>query len=638
MGKVVGIDLGTTNSCVSVMEGGKPTVIANAEGFRTTPSVVAYTKNQDQLVGQIAKRQAVMNPDNTFYSVKRFIGRRVDEVNEESKEVSYGVEKAGSNVKVKCPVLDKQFAPEEVSAQVLRKLAEDAGKYLGETVTQAVITVPAYFNDSQRQATKDAGKIAGLEVLRIINEPTAAALAYGLDKKSNERILVFDLGGGTFDVSVLEVGDGVFEVLSTAGDTHLGGDDFDKVIVDHLAETFKSNEGIDLRQDKQALQRLTEAAEKAKVELSNATQSEINLPFITATPEGPKHLDLTLTRAKFEELASKLIDRCAMPVEQALKDAKLSASELDEIVMVGGSTRIPAVLDLVKRTTSKDPNQTVNPDEVVAVGAAIQGGVLAGEVKDILLLDVTPLSLGVETLGGVMTKMITRNTTVPTKKTETYSTAVDGQTNVEIHVLQGEREMASDNKSLGTFRLDGIPPAPRGVPQIEVTFDIDANGILSVNAKDKGSGKEQSISITGASTLSDSEVDKMVKDAESNASADKEKREKIDLKNQAETLVYQAEKQMGELGDKVEADAKAKVEEKRIKLKEAVDQEDYDAMKSLLEELQQELYTVGASVYQQDGAAAGGAAPGADAGATGNAASDGDAADDVIDAEFTETK
>ena len=637
MGKVVGIDLGTTNSCVSVMEGGKPTVIANAEGFRTTPSVVAYTKNQDQLVGQIAKRQAVMNPDNTFYSVKRFIGRRVDEVNEESKEVSYGVEKAGSNVKVKCPILDKQFAPEEVSAQVLRKLAEDAGKYLGETVTQAVITVPAYFNDSQRQATKDAGKIAGLEVLRIINEPTAAALAYGLDKKSNERILVFDLGGGTFDVSVLEVGDGVFEVLSTSGDTHLGGDDFDKVIVDHLAETFKSNEGIDLRQDKQALQRLTEAAEKAKIELSNATQSEINLPFITATPEGPKHLDLTLTRAKFEELASNLIDRCRIPVEQALKDAKLSSSELDEIVMVGGSTRIPAVLELVKRTTSKDPNQTVNPDEVVAVGAAIQGGVLAGEVKDILLLDVTPLSLGVETLGGVMTKMITRNTTVPTKKTETYSTAVDGQTNVEIHVLQGEREMASDNKSLGTFRLDGIPPAPRGVPQIEVTFDIDANGILSVTAKDKGSGKEQSISITGASTLSDSEVDKMVKDAEANASADKEKREKIDLKNQAETLVYQAEKQMGELGDKVEADAKAKVDEKRTKLQEAINAEDYDAMKTLLEELQQELYTVGASVYQQEGAAAGGAAPGGDAGA-GAASGGGDASDDVIDAEFTETK
>ena len=638
MGKVVGIDLGTTNSCVSVMEGGKPTVIANAEGFRTTPSVVAYTKNQDQLVGQIAKRQAVMNPDNTFYSVKRFIGRRVDEVNEESKEVSYSVEKAGSNVKVKCPVLEKQFAPEEVSAQVLRKLAEDAGKYLGENVTQAVITVPAYFNDSQRQATKDAGKIAGLEVLRIINEPTAAALAYGLDKKSNERILVFDLGGGTFDVSVLEVGDGVFEVLSTSGDTHLGGDDFDKVIVDHLADSFKANEGIDLRQDKQALQRLTEAAEKAKIELSSATQSEINLPFITATPEGPKHLDLTLTRGKFEELASNLIDRCRIPVEQALKDAKLSSSELDEIVMVGGSTRIPAVLELVKRTTGKDPNQTVNPDEVVAVGAAIQGGVLAGEVKDILLLDVTPLSLGVETLGGVMTKMITRNTTVPTKKSETYSTAVDGQTNVEIHVLQGEREMASDNKSLGTFRLDGIPAAPRGVPQIEVTFDIDANGILSVTAKDKGSGKEQSISITGASTLSDSEVDKMVKDAEANASADKEKRERIDLKNQAETLVYQAEKQMGELGDKVDDAAKAKVEEKRTKLKEATEKEDFDAMKTLVEELQQELYTVGASVYQQAGAEAG-AAPGGDAGAGADAASgSSDAGDDVIDAEFTETK
>ncbi len=637
MGKVVGIDLGTTNSCVSVMEGGKPTVIANAEGFRTTPSVVAYTKNQDQLVGQIAKRQAVMNTDNTFYSVKRFIGRRVDEVNDESKEVSYSVEKSGSNVKVKCPVLDKQFAPEEVSAQVLRKLAEDAGKYLGETVTQAVITVPAYFNDSQRQATKDAGKIAGLEVLRIINEPTAAALAYGLDKKSNERILVFDLGGGTFDVSVLEVGDGVFEVLSTSGDTHLGGDDFDKVIVDHLANSFKSNEGIDLRQDKQALQRLTEAAEKAKIELSSATQSEINLPFITATPEGPKHLDLTLTRGKFEELASTLIDRCRIPVEQALKDAKLSSSELDEIVMVGGSTRIPAVLELVKRTTGKDPNQTVNPDEVVAIGAAIQGGVLAGEVKDILLLDVTPLSLGVETLGGVMTKMITRNTTVPTKKAETYSTAVDGQTNVEIHVLQGEREMASDNKSLGTFRLDGIPAAPRGVPQIEVTFDIDANGILSVTAKDKGSGKEQSISITGASTLSDNEVEKMVKDAESNASADKEKREKIDLKNQAETLAYQAEKQLAELGDKVDAEAKTKVEEKATKLKEATEKEDFESMKTLLEELQQELYTVGASVYQQAGAEA--AASGDDGAAAGNSG-DGssNAGDDVIDAEFTETK
>jgi molecular chaperone DnaK len=615
------------------MEGGKPTVIANAEGFRTTPSVVAYTKNQDQLVGQIAKRQAVMNPENTFYSAKRFVGRRVDEVNEESKDVSYGIEKAGSNVKLKCPVLDKQFSPEEVSAQVLRKLSEDAGKYLGENITQAVITVPAYFNDSQRQATKDAGKIAGLEVLRIINEPTAAALAYGLDKKSNERILVFDLGGGTFDVSVLEVGDGVFEVLSTSGDTHLGGDDFDRCIVDHLASIFKSNEGIDLRQDKQALQRLTEAAEKAKIELSNATQSEINLPFITATPEGPKHLDLNLTRANFEELASKLIDRCRVPVEQALKDAKLSTGEIDEIVMVGGSTRMPAIQELVKRVTGKDPNQTVNPDEVVAVGAAIQGGVLAGEVKDILLLDVTPLSLGVETLGGVMTKMITRNTTVPTKKSETYSTAVDGQTNVEIHVLQGEREMASDNKSLGTFRLDGIPSAPRGVPQIEVTFDIDANGILSVTAKDKGSGKEQSISITGASTLSDNEVDKMVKDAESNASVDKEKREKIDLKNQAETLVYQTEKQLGELGDKVDASAKAKVEEKSKALKEATSKEDYEAMKKLLEELQQELYAIGSSVYQQPGNQ-----PPAPGTPDSNESNDKGGDDDVIDADFTETK
>ena len=638
MGKVVGIDLGTTNSCVAVMEGGKPTVIANAEGFRTTPSVVAYTKNQDKLVGQIAKRQAVMNPENTFYSVKRFIGRRVDEVNEESKEVSYGVEKAGANVKVKCPVLNKQFAPEEVSAEVLRKLAEDAGKYLGETVTQAVITVPAYFNDSQRQATKDAGKIAGLEVLRIINEPTAAALAYGLDRKSNERILVFDLGGGTFDVSVLEVGDGVFEVLSTSGDTHLGGDDFDKVIVDYLAASFKANEGIDLRQDKQALQRLTEAAEKAKIELSSATQSEINLPFITATPEGPKHLDLTLTRAKFEELASKLIDRCRVPVEQALKDAKLSSSELDEVVMVGGSTRIPAVLELVKRVTGKDPNQTVNPDEVVAVGAAIQGGVLAGEVKDILLLDVTPLSLGVETLGGVMTKMIARNTTIPTKKAETYSTAVDGQTNVEIHVLQGERELASDNKSLGTFRLDGIPPSPRGVPQIEVTFDIDANGILSVTAKDKGSGKEQSISITGASTLSDTEVEKMVKDAESNATADKEKRERIDLKNQAETLVYQADKQLGELGDKVNAEDKGKVEGFSAQLKEAIAKEDYPTIKTVLEQLQQALYAAGASVYQQAGAAGADGSAANGAGSNGSSAGTASAAEDVIDAEFTESK
>lgn len=631
MGKVVGIDLGTTNSCVAVMEGGKPVVIANAEGFRTTPSVVAFAKNGDRLVGQIAKRQGVMNPENTFYSVKRFIGRRFDEVNNETTEVAYKVLNVNGNVKLDAPSQGKQFSPEEISAQILRKLVEDASKYLGETVTEAVITVPAYFNDSQRQATKDAGKIAGIEVKRIINEPTAASLAYGLDRKSNETILVFDLGGGTFDVSVLEVGDGVFEVLSTSGDTHLGGDDFDKKIVDFLAADFKGKEGIDLRKDKQALQRLTEAAEKAKIELSNVSQAEINLPFITATQDGPKHLELTLTRAKFEELCADLIDRCAIPVQNALKDSKLSPSDIDEVVLVGGSTRIPAVKEIVKKVLGKEPNQTVNPDEVVAVGAAIQGGVLAGEVKDILLLDVTPLSLGVETLGGVMTKIIPRNTTIPTKKSETFSTAVDGQSNVEIHVLQGEREFSKDNKSLGTFRLDGIPPATRGVPQIEVIFDIDANGILNVTAKDKGTGKEQSISITGASTLPSDEVDRMVKEAENNAATDKERREAIERKNQADSLVYQAEKQLTELGDKISADDKTKAEALIKDLKDAVAQEDDEKIKTVMPELQQVLYTIGSNIYQQSG----GATSGADTTDT-NDTPPNSGGDDVIDAEFSD--
>jgi molecular chaperone DnaK len=626
MAKVVGIDLGTTNSVVAVMEGGQPVVIANAEGFRTTPSIVAYSKNGDRLVGQIAKRQAVINPDNTFYSVKRFIGRKYDEVTGEAKQVPYKVLRdSNGNVKLDCPVLGKQFAPEEISAQVLRKLADDASKYLGEPVTQAVITVPAYFNDSQRQATKDAGKIAGLEVLRIINEPTAASLAYGLDKKSNETILVFDLGGGTFDVSILEVGDGVFEVLATSGDTHLGGDDFDKKIVDWMAQDFLAKEGIDLRKDKQALQRLTEAAEKAKIELSSVTQTDINLPFITATQDGPKHLEMTLTRAKFEELCADLIDRCKVPVEQALQDAKLDKSKIDEVVMVGGSTRIPAIQRLVRQMLGKEPNQSVNPDEVVAVGAAVQAGVLAGEVKDILLLDVTPLSLGVETLGGVMTKMIPRNTTIPTKKTEVFSTAVDNQTNVEIHVLQGEREFARDNKSLGTFRLDGIPPAPRGVPQIEVTFDIDANGILNVTAKDKASGKAQSITISGSSTLSKEEVERMVREAEMNAAADRERREKVDMKNQADSLAYQAERQIKDLGDKLPAADKNKIEALVKDLREAINQENWDRIKTLSNDLQQTLHTVNTNLYQQAGSSTS---------TEPRSSSDGD----VIDADFSEGK
>ena len=628
MGKVVGIDLGTTNSVVAVMEGGKPSVIQNAEGFRTTPSVVAYTKNGDRLVGQIAKRQAVINPDNTFYSTKRFIGRRSDEVSEELKKVSYVVKNDNKgNVKLECPSLGRDFSSEEISAEVLRKLVDDASKHLGEPVKQAVITVPAYFNDSQRQATKDAGKIAGLEVLRIINEPTAASLAYGLDKKNNETILVFDLGGGTFDVSVLEVGDGVFEVLSTSGDTRLGGDDFDDKIVQWLMEEFQKEHGINLNGDRQALQRLTEASEKAKVELSNLTQTDISLPFLTATETGPKHLDRSITRNKFEELCSSLLDRAKIPVENALKDAKLDKSKIDEVVLVGGSTRIPAVQAIATNLLGKKPNQTVNPDEVVAIGAAVQAGVLAGEVKDILLLDVTPLSLGVETLGGITTRIIPRNTTIPTKKSEVFSTAVDNQPNVEIHVLQGEREFAKDNKSLGTFRLDGILPAPRGVPQIEVTFDIDANGILSVNAKDKGTGKEQSITITGASTLPSDEVERMVKESEKNASEDKARREKIDLKNQSESLCYQSEKQLKELGDKVSKDDQSKIQDLIKKLREAISSENETVMKETNEKLQTELMEIGKKIYSQNSE-----------NKTNSTSANNSNSDSVIDADFSETK
>jgi molecular chaperone DnaK len=541
----------------------------------------------------------VVNPENTFYSIKRFIGRKTNEVTEELRQVSYKVLQTEDIIKLDCPALNKKFAAEEISAQVLRKLTEDATKYLGETVNQAVITVPAYFNDSQRQATKDAGRIAGLDVLRIINEPTAASLSYGLEKKDNETILVFDLGGGTFDVSILEVGDGVFEVLATSGDTHLGGDDFDEKIVQWLVQEFKSAEGIDLTQDNQALQRLTEAAEKAKIELSNLSQASINLPFISVSSDGPKHLEKELTRAKFEELCSDLIQRCKTPIQNALKDAELTPDAIDQNVLVGGSTRIPAVQELVKNLLGKEPNQTVNPDEVVAVGAAVQAGVLGGEVKDILLLDVTPLSLGVETLGGITTKITPRNTIIPTKKSETFSTAVDNQPNVEIHVLQGERELAKDNKSLGTFRLDGIASAPRGVPQIEVTFDIDASGILSVTAKDKATNKQQSITITGASTLPKEDVERMVEEAETNAAADKEKSAQIETKNQADSVAYQTKKQLEELESKIDVSEKEKVESLLNKLQTAIENDDTDSMKSLSEEIKQVMMEIGQKVYSQ---------------------------------------
>ena len=593
MAKVVGIDLGTTNSVVAAIEGGQPSVIINAEGLRTTPSIVAYTKKQELLVGQIAKRQAVINPENTFFSVKRFIGSKENEISSEAKQLPYQVLKdENNNIKIKCPSLSKEFSPEEISAQILRKLISDAATYLSQDVTQAVITVPAYFNDSQRQATIDAGKIAGIEVLRIINEPTAASLAYGLDKKQNETILVFDLGGGTFDVSILEVGDGIFEVLATAGDTNLGGDDFDKILVTWLMDDFKEKEGIDLSSDIQALQRLTEAAEKAKIELSTVEKTNILLPFITANETGPKHIDKELTRETFERLCKDLIERCRLPVEKALTDARLETTDINEIVLVGGSTRIPAIQELVESLTNKTPNQSVNPDEVVAIGAAIQAGILAGEIKDLLLLDVTPLSLGVETLGGIMTKIIARNTTIPAKKSEMFSTAVDNQTNVEIHILQGERELVSGNKSLGNFRLDGIPNALRGVPQIEVTFDIDVDGILSVKAKEKETGVEQSITIQGASNLEKSEIENMLEEAEKYARIDKEKRENIELKNQAEALCFEVENEMSILeksNSSISETQKQKIKETILSIRELINKEYFDGYNDKLQKSMENL-------------------------------------------------